>query len=240
MAEGGAVPQWLAARAAWSKPADPMVVRRRARGRAAYNRFRQQQAQRRRQALWTLWCRLTGDGQVPIAMAALYAALGREWVVSKRQFWRDVAALRASGYQFPSLAQCRAERAERRFGRTHGGVWARRFLALELALCQTVPRDVVALVKRRAAELVQELSAVPGAASVFEDGTPAGSGDAPAMPWSAAGQAASAPPPAPLTPEAPRAGRPAEFSGQPGTAERLVRQPHHPRQTSREREWWES
>lgn len=180
-------PRWLALRAAWAQPTSDLHALRRARARQAYNRRRQEVAQARRRDLERLLTEFA-TSPCPPPLAMVYEEFQRHWVCSRRTFFRDLAAIRAARAAreaareaaraqraaaqtsgLPSAADPAPEpsdaRGERR-GRTHGGVWLRRYVALELTLCRTLPREVVDLVKARAAELTAELSAVPGAATL--------------------------------------------------------------------------
>ncbi len=248
-----AAPRWQWQRAEWSKVTDGIHARRRARAREAFNALRREQALRRRQALWECINRLSDGGRRPVRAVDVWRAFQQEWVCCVRTFWEDWRWLKERRFAFPSRALQRTERASQ--AATHRSLWLSRYAALAAAVARYCSPEQQHAVQRLAAQLVEQWTPLPRAGAVF-DGREAfvpvvpGAGPSPASPASPVSPAprhtgASTPPPAsltPETPEAPRVGRPAEFSGQPGTAARLVRQPHHPRQAprEREREWWES
>lgn len=174
-------PRWLAQRAAWAQPTTDIHARRRARARQAFNRARQERMKLRRRDLLQFFKEQLASPCPPRTLRDVYEDFQRRWVCSRSTFFRDLRAVRAQMQareaapkspdpsalpETPPWAAPTGDVQAKQRPRTHGGVWLRRYVALELALCQILPRVVVDLVKARAAELTAELSAVPGAAEL--------------------------------------------------------------------------
>ncbi len=251
-----AAPRWQWQRAEWSKVTDGIHARRRAKARAAYNRFRQEQALRRRRALWACINRLSDGGRRPVRAVDVWRAFQQEWVCCVRTFWEDWRWLKEHEWSFPSRALQRAERLtaaqSQSQAATHRSLWLTRFAALATAVARYCSPEQQHAVLRLAAQLVEQWTPLPRAGAVF-DGREAfvpvvpGAGPVPASPahrhtGASAPTSTSTSTPTPTPPaafpssDALRAGRPVAFSGAPGTAARLVRQ-RPP--TPREWEWWE-